>query len=109
MNYQYTSTRLIIEPGFRIQKYTLGLSPEPRLGMKYIVNDKLRLKLASGFYSQNILSTSSDRDVVNLFSGIISSPEEIPTQANGEDYSSKIQKAKHIIAGFEYDINNLID
>ncbi len=109
VNYQYTSTRLIIEPGFRIQKYTLGLSPEPRLGMKYIVNDKLRLKLASGFYSQNILSTSSDRDVVNLFSGIISSPEEIPTQANGEDYSSKIQKAKHIIAGFEYDINNLID
>jgi len=109
VNYQYTSTRLIIEPGFRIQKYTLGLSPEPRLGIKYIVNDRLRLKLASGFYSQNILSTSSDRDVVNLFSGIISSPEEIPTQPNGEDYNSKIQKAKHIITGFEYDINNMID
>ena len=77
--------------------------------MKYIVNEKTRLKLASGFYSQNILSTSSDRDVVNLFSGIISSPEEIPTQANGEEYASKIQKAKHIITGIEFDVNNQID
>ena len=109
VNYQYTSTRLIIEPGFRVQKYTLGLSPEPRLGIKYIVNEKTRLKVASGFYSQNILSTSSDRDVVNLFSGIISSPEEIPTQPNGEEYNSKIQKAKHIITGIEYDVNNKID
>ena len=109
INYQYTSTRLIIEPGFRIQKYTLGLSPEPRLGIKYIVNEKTRLKLASGFYSQNILSTSSDRDVVNLFSGIISSPEEIPTQPNGDEYASKIQKAKHIITGIEFDVNNQID
>jgi len=46
---------------------------------------------------------------LNLFSGIISSPEEIPTQANGEDYASKIQKARHIITGLEYDISNNID
>ena len=109
VNYQYNKNRLIIEPGFRIQKYTLGVSPEPRLGMKFIVNEKLRLKLSSGLYSQNILSTTSDRDVVNLFSGIISSPEEIPTQADGTDYKDKFQKARHLITGFEYDVNDYID
>jgi hypothetical protein len=46
---------------------------------------------------------------VNLFSGIISSPEEIPTQPNGDEYASKIQKAKHIITGIEFDVNNQID
>ena len=109
INYQLNSTRWIIETGFRLQKYTLGISPEPRIGIKYIATDQLRLKIASGLYSQNILSTSSDRDVVNLFSGIISSPENIPPQSNGESYSQKFQKARHIIAGLEYDLNNNID
>ena len=109
VNYQYNKNRLIIEPGFRVQKYTLGVSPEPRLGVKFIANERLRLKLASGLYSQNILSTSSDRDVVNLFSGIISSPEEIPLQADGTSYEDKFQKARHIIVGFEYDVNRFVD
>ena len=109
VNYQFASTRFIVEPGFRLQKYTLGISPEPRLGMKYIVSDKMRLKVSSGYYSQNILSTTSDRDVVNLFSGIISSPEEIPNQVDGNPYKQKFQKARHLIAGIEYDINRRID
>jgi len=109
VNYQYTSTRFIIEPGFRVQKYTLGFSPEPRLGMKYNATDKLRLKFATGLYSQNILSTVSDRDVVNLFYGFISSPDNIPTQANGEEYPHKLQKAVHFIAGLEYDLGTSLD
>ena len=109
VNYQFASTRFIVEPGFRLQKYTLGISPEPRLGMKYIVSDRMRLKVSSGYYSQNILSTTSDRDVVNLFSGIISSPEEIPNQVDGNPYKQKFQKARHLIAGIEYDINRRID
>jgi len=109
INYQFTSTRFIIEPGFRLQKYTLGVSPEPRLGMKYIASDRMRFKVSSGYYSQNILSTTSDRDVVNLFSGIISSPEEIPDQADGNPYQNKFQKARHLIAGVEYDISRRID
>ena len=108
-NYQYTSTRFIIEPGIRIQKYTLGVSPEPRLGIKYNLSDKIRLKLATGLYSQNILSTTSDQDVVNLFTGIISSPEEIPDREDGSVYKHKFQKAQHLIAGLEYDINYNID
>ena len=108
-NYQYNSTRFIIEPGIRIQKYTLGLSPEPRLGIKYNLSEKVRLKLATGLYSQNILSTTSDQDVVNLFTGIISSPEEIPDRQDGSAYKHKFQKAQHLIAGLEYDLANNID
>ena len=109
VNYQFAGTRFIVEPGFRLQKYTLGISPEPRLGIKYILSDRMRLKVSSGYYSQNILSTTSDRDVVNLFSGIISSPDEIPDQTDGNPYKQKIQKARHLIAGIEYDINRRID
>jgi len=109
VNYQFNSTRWIIEPGFRLQKYTLGVSPEPRLGVKYIATEKMRLKLSSGFYSQNILSTTSDRDIVNLFTGIISSPEDIPNQIDGTAYKDQFQKARHLIAGIEYDVSNKID
>jgi len=109
VNYQFTGTRWIVEPGFRLQKYTLGISPEPRIGVKYIASEKMRLKMSSGFYSQNILSTTSDRDIVNLFTGIISSPEEIPEQEDGTPYKSQFQKARHLIAGLEYDVNRKID
>tara|TARA_B100001142_G_scaffold138011_1_gene139540 strand:- start:1410 stop:3683 length:2274 start_codon:yes stop_codon:yes gene_type:complete len=108
VNYQFTGKRFIIEPGFRLQKYTLGLSPEPRIGVKYIANDQMRFKMATGYYSQNILSTSSDRDVVNLFSGIISSPEEIPNKPDGSAYDSKFQKARHLIGGVEYDLSRTV-
>ena len=109
VNYQYTTKRFIIEPGFRLQRYTLGFSPEPRLGIKYNATDKLRIKMATGMYSQNILSTVSDRDVVNLFYGFISSPENIPTQENGEEYPHKLQKATHFIGGIEYDLGINLD
>ena len=110
INYQFASTRFIIEPGFRLQYYgKVGASPEPRFGMKYIASERMRFKVSSGYYSQNILSTTSDRDVVNLFSGIISSPEEIPDQSDGNPYKNKFQKAKHLIAGVEYDISRKID
>ena len=46
INYQYKSNRFIFEPGFRFQKYTLGTSPEPRIGIKYIISDQTRIKLA---------------------------------------------------------------
>ena len=105
VNCQYNADKIIFEPGFRLQKYNLETSPEPRLGIKYIASDVLRLKLATGYYSQNIISTISDRDVVNLFYGFISSPTDLPLDENGEEYKNKIQKARHIIIGGEYDIN----
>ena len=109
VNYQYNANRFIFEPGFRLQKYPLGTSPEPRLGIKYLASDVLRFKLATGLYSQNIMSTVSDRDVVNLFYGFISSPENLPTDEDGNEYKDKIQKARHLILGGEYDINLKMD
>ena len=109
VNYQYNANRFIFEPGFRLQKYNLETSPEPRLGIKYLASDVLRLKLATGIYSQNIISTISDRDVVNLFYGFLTSPDDIPLDENGNEYKHKIQKAKHIIIGGEYDINLKMD
>lgn len=108
LNYQLKTLRWIIEPGFRIQKYTLGVSPEPRIGIKYIATENMRLKIAAGKYSQNILSTSSDRDVVTLFNGIISSPEEIKNN-DGSELKQKFQKSEHIIIGIEYDLTDNID
>ena len=38
LNYQYNTDRFIFEPGFRLQKYNLETSPEPRIGIKYIAS-----------------------------------------------------------------------
>ena len=108
-NYQFKSIRWIVEPGLRLQYYgKLGTSLEPRIGLKYIISENLRLKLAAGNYSQNILSTSSDRDIVSLFNGTISSPENIKDN-DGSDLTQKFQKSKHLIIGIELDLNENID
>ncbi|OIP01998.1 MAG: hypothetical protein AUJ98_02785 [Bacteroidetes bacterium CG2_30_33_31] len=100
--------RFIIEPSFRIQYYASlrNISFEPRFSMKYNITNLFRLKLATGIYSQNLISTASDRDVVNLFSGFISGPENLQTEFNGKILTHKLQKANHLILGFEYDISH---
>ncbi len=99
--------KLLIEPSFRLQYYiSLGeVSPEPRLAIKYNVTNKFRLKLAGGLYSQNLISVTSDDDVVSLFSGFISSPENtyLSPYFDGTEMKSRLQKAQHIILGAEYD------
>lgn len=84
-----------------------NISPEPRLGFKYNINNHFRLKGATGIYSQNLLSATSDRDVVNLFYGFLSGSDNLPstfTDENGKTYdiSHKLQKANHYIFGFEW-------
>jgi hypothetical protein len=100
-----------LTPAFRLQYYaTLAvLSPEPRLGIKFNVSDRFRLKGAAGMYTQNLIATNSDRDVVNLFYGFITAPSDIPgsiTQSDGTVRTLKdpLQRANHFIAGFEYDL-----
>lgn len=108
--------KFLIEPSFRAHYYASlqNFSPEPRLGMKYNATDKLRFKLAAGIYSQNLMSATSDRDVVNLFYGFLSGPENLPSSfvtEDGEtkDVRQKLQKANHIIIGAEYDLFKHID
>ena len=72
--------------------------------MKFNLSNTIRLKAAGGFYSQNLMSASSDRDVVNLFYGFLSGSDDLPKTFNGKDVDSKLQKARHIIAGIEFDL-----
>lgn len=101
---------LVIEPGFRIQYYQSlnNVSPEPRIGLKYNITDRLRFKAAGGLYSQNLLSTVNERDVVNLFVGFLSGPEEAVYKAGSttERTDHRLQKSIHGVAGFEVDITN---
>tara|TARA_B100001250_G_scaffold389429_1_gene388519 strand:- start:6749 stop:9055 length:2307 start_codon:yes stop_codon:yes gene_type:complete len=111
LSYNYKNNRMIIDPSLRIQNYTsLGeTSIEPRLGIKYNLNEYFRIKGSFGLFSQNLMSTSSERNVVNLFSGFLSSTTSLPESFQGETIQSALQKAIHYIIGLEYDLNNNID
>ena len=110
LRYKIKGEKLIIDPGIRIYKYnSIDATFEPRIGAKYLFTDKLRLKFAAGQYSQNLVSTSSDRDVVNLFYGFLSAPDNIPDEFLGQEVTNGLQRANHLIAGVEYDISQRID
>ena len=106
---------LVLEPGIRMHYYSSlkNLSPEPRLGAKVNITENLRIKAAAGLYSQNLLQSNSDRDVVNLFYGFLSGPEELQDEFTTEELetrevSHKLQKAAHLIAGVEYDLTDKV-
>jgi CarboxypepD_reg-like domain/TonB-dependent Receptor Plug Domain len=108
VNYNLVRGKFIVEPGFRMQAYaSLGnTSYEPRLRFKYLINRRLRFKMASGIYSQNLISASSDRDVVNLFYGFLSGPEELPKTVGKQAVTHRMQTARHAVGGFEFDLNS---
>jgi hypothetical protein len=98
----------IIEPSLRAQYYSSvgGISLEPRFGFKYNMTDNIRFKGAAGRYSQNILSTSSDRDVVNLFSGFLTTPEGPVLGLDNKVLENKLQISYHGVFGVEYDLGS---
>lgn len=112
VKYKATFGKLLFEPSFRLQWYASvtkgGMSPEPRLALKYNCNEWLRIKAAAGIYSQNFVAATSDRDVVNLFYGFLSSIDNLPTTYNGETINSYLQKANHAILGTEFDLSDNI-
>ena len=105
--------RIVFEPSLRLQYYaTLGVfSPEPRASVKINVTPKIRFKGAGGLYSQTLMSANSDRDIVNLFYGFINAPENdqisktyLDNKGNSKTVNSSVQKATHIVGGFEFDL-----
>ena len=116
----YTNMRLVrgrwvIQPSVRVQVYaSLGtISPEPRIGLKYNATEKLRFKFSGGRFSQNFTSASSDKDVVNLFNGLLSAPQNVQTEFVNEFQQVKnvkngIQYSWHAILGFEYDLSKFL-
>lgn len=108
VKYKYNyRDKILIEPSFRLQYYaslSVG-SPEPRLSFKWNITPKIRLKLAGGLFSQNLVAATSDRDVVNLFSAFLSSPSGLPdTTILGKEVRSSLQKSQHVILGLELDL-----
>lgn len=103
-----TMGNLIIEPGFRVQYYASqnAISLEPRFGAKYNASDVLRFKLAGGLYSQNLISTQNDLDIVNFFQGFLVGPEGNLRNTEGEVADDNLQKALHGIGGLELDLSD---
>ncbi len=101
--------KLIVEPSIRLQYYSSlsYVSPEPRLGLKYNVSRNVRIKAAAGIYTQNILSTKSDRDIVNFFTGFLLSPDQTIKQTNGDEVKTNLLRAYHLLAGIEVDVNKV--
>jgi len=103
------SSRFIFEPSIRFQYYSElnKFSPEPRLGLKYNVSDNVRLKFATGVYSQNIISTKSDQDIVNLFTGFLLAPDQQIANVHGQNVPTALQTAYHAVGGIEVDIDKV--
>lgn len=110
LRYRQVIGDLVIEPSIRFMYYASQqtFSPEPRLGLKYNITDKLRFKFAGGLYSQNLISTSNERDVVNLFNGFLSGPTEQVRGLDGQPLDNKLQTSRHLVAGFEIDVSERV-
>ena len=110
LKYKASLGRFLLEPSFRLQFYPSlskgGLSPEPRIAIKYNATDWLRIKAAAGMYSQNFVAATSDRDVVNLFYGFLSGIDNMPSTFDGKEIKSYLQKANHYILGAEFDVTD---
>lgn len=113
--YKFKVNNLILDLGFRAQYYSSlkAFKPEPRVGMKYNITRNFRLKAAGGLFSQNLISSTSDRDVVNLFYGFLVAPADIQDEFLKEDGTTReilnpLQTAYHLIVGAEYDLTDRI-
>jgi len=111
LSYRYVRSRWVLQPSLRVQSYpsVSHISLEPRLGVKFNMNEYVRLKLSGGRYSQNFTSASSDRDVVNLFNGLLSAPTNFQSNFVGKSGKQRtpehaLQTAWHSIVGLEIDL-----
>jgi hypothetical protein len=103
--------KLVLEPSFRVQYYASlpAFSPEPRISLKYNASDVLRFKAAAGIYSQNFISTKSDQDVVNLFTGFLTAPDDQLFGTDGEPVQNNLQRAYQTVIGVEFDANKNLE
>ncbi len=99
------AARLVLEPSLRLHYYAslAQFSLEPRVGAKFNLTERVRLKAAGGLYAQNLLETRSDRDVVNLFAGYLTSPDVLQN-ADGSRLENLLQKGRHLVGGVEVDL-----
>ncbi len=106
LKYKWIIKKIILEPSLRLHYFASQntFAPEPRIAMKYNATKNIRLKLAAGIYNQNIMSATSDQDVVNLFYGFLTVPEYFPETFTGRTIKNSLQKGQHIVIGGEFDV-----
>jgi len=111
VSYRMVTPRWVFQPSVRVQAYpsSSSISFEPRAGLKFNATEKFRLKMSGGRFSQNLTSASSDRDVVNLFNGLLAAPDNIQqsfVNQYGRETNPRngLQFAWHAIAGMEIDL-----
>lgn len=109
VSYRGRFGNLVLEPSFRGHFYgSLGeFRAEPRLAVKYNITDWMRIKAAGGMYSQNLISSVDERDVVNLFVGFLGGPESGVYRIEDGQYvktKSRLQTSVHAIAGLEFNL-----
>jgi hypothetical protein len=112
IRYRRTGKRTVIEPSLRIHSYaSLGETViEPRFSAKFNASDRFRFKFSGGLFSQNLIATVSDKDIVNLFVGFLTGPDEqFRKPGSAEPVTSKLQKAIHAIGGFEFDVSKKLE
>lgn len=104
VNYILKTKKINANMGLRGQYYaSLGNGTlEPRLQFRYSPVPFIGIKFAVGKYSQNLLSAISDRDVVNLFYGFLSGPDNLPQTFDGKAVTHSLQKANHAVAGVDW-------
>ena len=110
-NSQFKVGNLVLEPGVRLTGYvaqTTQFALEPRFAAKMNLGDKFRIKFASGLYSQNLIDARNERDIVNLFAGFLSGPEEriFKPGSDEEETDDRLQHAIHAIGGVEIDLSD---
>ncbi len=105
LSFQLNADKLLIQPGLRVNYYaSLGnVIPEPRIGIKYLINEEFRLKAGGGYYSQNLISGKSDRDVVNFFSGFLMDPSNIANATGPKKLPHRLQTCWQGVLGLEWD------
>jgi outer membrane receptor protein involved in Fe transport len=108
LKYKQKAGSFVLEPSVRFQYYASlnNFQVEPRMGLKWNIANRLRFKAAGGYYTQNLLSTVNERDIVNLFVGFLAGPERINELNTNKTVTNRLQKAYHAIAGFEIDVND---
>jgi hypothetical protein len=106
VKFKAVTDRWVVEPGLRMGLYASlsEVSFEPRLGIKFKATDHLRFKAAGGYYAQNLMAGTSDRDVVNLFYSFLTGSDNLPSTFDGKAVTSRLQSARHAILGMEADL-----
>lgn len=92
---------MVIDPSVRFHFFNdqSHVAVEPRLRVK-INMPRLSFSFATGWYTQNLMSAASDRDVVNFFQGILSAPSSLANRQ--EDHN--LQTAFHLLGGVEVEL-----